>query len=177
MSVLSRSLVAACAGFVLLGTAGCGPGGLAGDDSGEPSAPPQEAGLAGVDPCAVLSPEKLTELGLEGPGQPLNDAPSEPGCDYMGDVIGATVSKNQGKTVESYAKQANWAKFESTDVNGRVGASAVDKGATQARICSAMFNAGGGVIVVDVSETRPGNLDECGEALKIAKLIEPNVPK
>ncbi len=76
-----------------------------------------------------------------------------------------------------YGKQDNWAKYDRLEVDGRPAASAIDKSATQARICSALFDAGGGVIILTLSEFRDLGLDECGEALKIAEVIAPRMPK
>lgn len=102
---------------------------------------------------------------------------SEPGCYYNGERTAVIVYKNQEKTVEAYGQQDNWAKFDELTVDGRAAASAIDKSATQARICSTLFNAGGGSIIVDVSESRDQGLDECAESQKIAEAIAPRMPR
>jgi hypothetical protein len=175
VSLLSRSSVAAVAGAMLVTVAGCGSGGLAGDETNE-SPPPPNAGLAGIDPCTVLSQDDLTAFGLKGPGSPEKGISSEPGCYFDGENIATILYKNQEKTVDAYGKQGNWAQFNKVDVSGRSGASAIDRSATQARICSTLFDAGGGAIIIDVTD-RPGNLDECAESLKIAQAIAPRLPK
>ncbi|QIZ39371.1 hypothetical protein FDZ84_09060 [Saccharopolyspora sp. ASAGF58] len=74
-------------------------------------------------------------------------------------------------------QQDNWAKFDRLEIDGRPAASAIDKSATQARLCSALFDAGGGVIIIDVSEFRDQGLDECAGGVKIAEAIAPRMPK
>ncbi|PKW14802.1 hypothetical protein A8926_2451 [Saccharopolyspora spinosa] len=68
-------------------------------------------------------------------------------------------------------------KFDRLQIDGRAAASATSESGTAARICSAMFDVGGGVILVDVSEFRNQGLDECGEALKVAQVIAPRMPR
>ncbi|WP_093265153.1 DUF3558 domain-containing protein [Saccharopolyspora shandongensis] len=157
----------------MLAIAACG--GPASSDAPPPKEEPQ--GLAAIDPCALLTPEELKSFGFEESGEPDSSTSSEPGCRFNGRPFRATFSKNQEKTVESYGKQDNWAKFDRAEVDGRPAASAIDKSATQARICSALFNAGGGVIIIDVSEFRDQGLDECAEGLKIAEAIAPRMPR
>ncbi|GGI97491.1 hypothetical protein GCM10011581_38360 [Saccharopolyspora subtropica] len=163
-----------CAGTVVLAAAGCGGA----ESNGDPApATQQPQGLAEIDPCTLLKPEELTSLGFETSGEPDTGITSEPGCRFNGRPFRATFSKNQEKSVESYGRQDNWAKFDRVEVDGRPAASAIDKSATQARICSALFDAGGGVIIIDVSEFRDQGLDECAEALRIAETIAPRMPR
>ncbi|MGW3471662.1 DUF3558 family protein [Saccharopolyspora sp. NPDC000995] len=172
--MLSRSVVAVFAGATLLSVAGCS-GSSAGP--GPSSSTPVSEGLSKVDPCTLLAPEQLESFGFEGPGELETGISSEPGCAFNGKPFGATFYKNQEQTVETYGQQANWAKYDHLEIDGRPAASAVDKSAVQGRMCSALFNAGGGVILVDVSESRDQGLDECAEALKIAEAIAPRMPK
>ncbi|MEV0055783.1 DUF3558 domain-containing protein [Saccharopolyspora shandongensis] len=173
MKVLSRTVVAACAGAALLAAAGCG-GGTAKRD---PEPAQEKQGLAQVDPCTMVTPDVLESFGLRGPGDPETGISSEPGCYFNGERISGIFYKNQEKTVESYGKQDNWAKYDRLQIDGRPAASAIDKSSTQARICSTLFDAGGGVIILSVTEKRDQGLDECGEALKIAEAIAPRMPK
>nr|WP_246331260.1 DUF3558 domain-containing protein [Saccharopolyspora hordei] len=169
---MSRALVTVCAGGALLAAAGCG--GSAGQT---PDPELKGQGLAQLDPCGILTEDELGAFGLEGPGSPEKGISSEPGCYYNGERTAVIVYKNQEKTVEAYGQQDNWAKFDELTVDGRAAASAIDKSATQARICSTLFNAGGGSIIVDVSESRDQGLDECAESQKIAEAIAPRMPR
>nr|WP_207630988.1 DUF3558 domain-containing protein [Actinopolyspora sp. BKK1] len=176
-------MVAAGVGVALLGVAGCGPGGLAGDESEgateeTSAAKSSEEVLAGVDPCGMLSDEELKSFGLELPGETKSPLPWTPGCYYDGDTVSVSFNKNKRQTVDSAAKKDTWAKFERAEVNGRAGATAVTEGATQAETCDAMFDAGQGMIQIRAQEiSRSDNLDECAKALEIAKKVEPNVPE
>ncbi|KAA5828455.1 DUF3558 domain-containing protein [Saccharopolyspora hirsuta] len=174
MRMLSRNVVAVCAGAALLGAAGCGTGG---ETTNAPASTQQNIGLGQVDPCTVLTPEELSSLGFEGPGQKQEGISSEPGCAFDSLEFGITISKNEEKSVEEYGKQDSWAKFDQTQVDGRPAATGVSKNATQADVCTALVDAGGGVVLVDVSLLRAKEMDECGEALKIAEKIAPRLPK
>ncbi|WP_347567520.1 DUF3558 domain-containing protein [Actinopolyspora sp. BKK1] len=169
--------------MALLGVAGCGPGGLAGDESEgateeTSAAKPSEEVLAGVDPCNVLSDAELKSFGLEVPGEVTNNPSWAPGCQYQGDPVVASIRKETRDTVDSAAEKDTWAEFRRTEVNGRTAATAVTKGATQARLCSALFDAGRGMIQIQAHEiSSSDSLDECAKALEIAKKVEPNVPE
>ncbi len=170
--------MAAAVGVALVGVAGCGPGGLSGGTSPETtSASPSKDALASVDPCKMLPPETLKSFGLEVTGESRNELPWQPGCDYDGKPISATLIKNTRQTVSSAGKNSTWKEFERVQVNGRSGARAITQGTTKARLCNVMFNAGQGTIQVQAHEIRlPDDIDECQQALEIAKKIEPNVP-
>jgi uncharacterized protein DUF3558 len=173
--ILSRTVVAVCAGVALLSAAGCGGGS---PKEGSPGSTEQKQALATVDPCTLLTPKELESFGFEGPGQPETGISSEPGCSFRGKPFTATFYKNQEKTVEAYGQQeGTWAKYDRLEIDGRPAASAIAEGSTQARICSALFDAGGGVIILTLSEFRDQGLDECGEALKIAEAIAPRMPR
>lgn len=162
----------------VFGLSACSPGGLAGGEDDMPtSSSPKESALADVDPCSMLTPEEAAKFGFETPGEKDDILPSEPACGYSGDPFGGTVSLNKEKSVKDLSEQDNWARFDQTKVNGRSAATAVDASATDARICTTMFDAGGGVVFVDVTEERDKGLDECAESKKIAEAIEPRMPK
>ncbi|NHD18833.1 DUF3558 domain-containing protein [Actinopolyspora sp. BKK1] len=163
----------------MLGALGCSPSG-SGDTSDSPSENQASGGksLESLDPCKMLSEAELKSFGLELPGEPTEDLPWSPGCYYSGEPIVATLFKDTRNTVSANAEKPNWVEFERLQINGRSGARAITKGTTKARLCNAMFNAGDGLIQVQVRETNPPDtLDECAKALEIAKKIEPTVPE
>ncbi|MER5389816.1 DUF3558 family protein [Saccharopolyspora sp. NPDC002686] len=175
MNVLSRAVFAACASAVALTVAGCGGPTQGGDPASEAQS---QKGLAVVDPCELLAPEQLKSFGFNGPGEPTSIVPSQPGCAFKGEPFSITVFKNEEETVESLGRQeGTWAKFDRLEVDGRPAASGISSGSTRARICSAMFNAGGGVIILTVQEFRDQGLDECAEGLKVAEAVAPKLPK
>ncbi|NHD18948.1 MULTISPECIES: DUF3558 domain-containing protein [unclassified Actinopolyspora] len=174
-----RALLAAVSGVALLGALGCSPSGSG--DTSDDSSTPQASGsnsLENLDPCEMLSEAELKSFGLELPGEPTEDLPWSPGCYYSGEPISAALSKDTRNTVSSNAEKDVWAEFERIQVNGRSGARTITKGATQARICNVMFNAGDGLIQVQASEDRlPDEVDECAKGLEIAKKVEPDMPE
>lgn len=153
--------------------AGCGGP----SSEGDPPVKSEPQGLAKIDPCTLLTPEELESFGFEGPGEPETGSTGEPACSFTGQPFGATFFKKQDMTVEKYGQQDTWAKFDRLEVDGRPAASTIAKGSTQSRICSVMFDAGGGVIDLTLQEFRDKGLDECGEALKVAEKIAPRMPK
>lgn len=175
MSVWSRTPAVAAAGVMLVSLAGCMPGSGASEPTGSKNPPASSNALAGVDPCALLKPSDAEASGLRQPGSPDSEVSGEPGCKYKGQNLRANIFKNE-KPVEEIAKTAQWARFDRVEINGRAGAVAINSGSTQAKICNIFFNAGSGSINVQSGEQFTP-IDECAEGLKIAKLIEPNVPR
>ncbi|SDP89646.1 Protein of unknown function [Actinopolyspora xinjiangensis] len=172
-----RSLAAVIAGAALIGAAGCSSGGGSGNAS-ETDTSSSEESLASMKPCDVLPQDTLKSLGLEVPGESVEHLPWAPGCDYDGDPVGLTLELNKREAVADAEQKSVWAEFERLKVNGRAGARAIVKGATQARGCDVMFDAGEGMVQVRTTETgRFDSVDECAKALEIAKKVEPNVPE
>ncbi|QIZ36289.1 DUF3558 family protein [Saccharopolyspora sp. ASAGF58] len=171
MNALSRTVAVGCAGAAVLAITGCGGP----TTKQDPAVQPQ--GLAAVDPCTLLTPDELKSFGFNSPGEPETTISSEPGCSFSGRPLTVTFYKNQEKTVEAYSHQKNWSKFDRLQIDGRAAASATSESGKAARICSAMFDAGGGVILVDVSEFLDQGLDECAEAVKVAQVIAPRMPR
>ncbi|WP_223839387.1 DUF3558 family protein [Saccharopolyspora pogona] len=68
-------------------------------------------------------------------------------------------------------------RFDRTEVDGRPAVVTVDKGSVQARICSARFDAGEGSIIITLREETDQGLDECAEAVKIAEVVAPRMPR
>ncbi|MER7010376.1 DUF3558 family protein [Saccharopolyspora sp. NPDC000359] len=136
-----------------------------------------EQGLAKVDMCTLLTPEELESFGFRAPGEPETGSSGEPACAFSGRPFGATFFKNQEMTVEKYSQQDTWAKFDRLEVDGRPAANTITKGSTQARLCSTMFDAGGGVITLTVQEFRDEGANVCAESVKVAEVIAPKLPR
>ena len=79
--------------------------------------------------------------------------------------------------MESSQTKPTWMKFDRADINGRPGGTGVVQGTAQARQCVTMFDAGRGLIDVQVSTKDPGDQSQCDQSQKIAKQIEPRMPK
>jgi hypothetical protein len=175
--------MALAAGLALVGIAGCSQGGSAGKDTTSPTPSAQPGGaLANLDPCTIAKPEQLSAAGLPAQGKPQKRADVEPGCEYDSGIRGwkATIYRNATTTFDSYRSQPNWAKVDPVDVNGRPAVNAIDKQAVGAKVCTTIFSAGGGSIVVDAQPGDPRKATDasaCDQGLKFAKQIEPNLPK
>ncbi len=175
MNVLNRSVLAVSAGLLVLGTAGCTPGGTAG---GNDAPPPKKNGLANVDVCGVLTADDLAPLGIEPKGEPDSVVPSEPGCEYNSNGKTITLSKNETKTVDQYGKDTKFDKFEPVTVAGRRGASAISPGSAGTGFCGTLIDAGGGVIIVDAAaKSNVTGFDGCAESMKVAEKIAPRLPQ
>ena len=173
MRVWIRSVAVVAAGTVLVGAAGCSA--LGGGVDGPPTPPKDE--LASLDPCSILNQQEKSQLGLQGPGDRVQDVSWSPGCMYDSDDLGITVSKDTQFSVDAIHGQSQWAKWEQTDINGRPAVTAINAGSTKARLCSTMFDAGKGRIEVQVGTNHPGDNSFCEKSQEVAKQIEPRMPK
>ncbi|MBB5152878.1 DUF3558 domain-containing protein [Saccharopolyspora phatthalungensis] len=183
MTALSRTLISATAGLVLIGLAGCS-GGAAGSNGRTtteqpPTSSAAAAGLKDFDTCAFFTQGDLSAAGVKGPGQKAEQLSFEPGCSYRGEKILLTLYKNAEETVDKYESDGHWDKYEKFSINGRNAARAVEGGGGAVDAgCSIVLDAGDGVVLVDVTEAKPGSVsDKCGEAEKIARHVEPRLPK
>lgn len=176
MRALSLSLAAFGGSLLLVSAAGCGTGG-SGEGAAAPPPSPAVEEFAKLDSCKILTSDDVAALKLDGPGSPESDIASEPGCYYDGDAMSVVAYKNTKDTVDSSQKSSNWAQFNRVDVNGRSGATGIAQGSTQSGICSAMFNSGDHMVRIAVSDKGMNSVNKCDEALKIAKQVEPRMPK
>jgi Protein of unknown function (DUF3558) len=101
----------------------------------------------------------------------------EAGCGFRGypDSLSPGISLNKSKdSVDSYVKRADtFVKFTQNKVNGRAGAQTqISDSNTE---CSQVIAVGTGDVRVAVLRDKSG--DPCGNALKLAQLVEPRLPK
>ena len=173
MRVWTRFVMAAAAGFTLVGAAGCSS---LGSGAGAPPQPPKDE-LASVNPCSVLAPQELSASGLPSTGEPDTALSFKPGCIYDGDDFGVSIYKDTHATVDAIKAQSQWVKWDQVNVNGRPAVTAVNAGSDQARVCTTMFDAGKGQIDVQARTNDPGDNSQCQKSQEIAKQIEPRMPK
>ncbi len=161
--------------------AGCGQQ-VAGAPSGPGQAGPTDAdsALASFDPCAVLSDAEIAELGFRPETRRPIDMLGQVGCAYLGErdspLRGLRLEKDLEETVADYASRADgvFDAFRENRVNGRTGA-ALELVAGSGE-CAQLMNAGTGTVTVWWQLRDPGPVDPCDEALRVAELIEPEVP-
>jgi Protein of unknown function (DUF3558) len=101
----------------------------------------------------------------------------ETGCDFLGaaDTLDRAINLDKSKdSVESYVKRADtFVRLAQNNVNGRPGVQVqISESNTE---CSQVMAVGSGDVVVAVTRDKSG--DPCGDALKLAQLVEPRLPK
>lgn len=159
---------------VALVAAGCGTPG-----SGS-APPPTVADSSRVDMCTILSDQELAQLGVKPDAREPVDRPSSVGCYWRGTPFALTLERD-AETVASYkARQPGPAliTFAENAVNGRAGVRfGVEREGTD---CEQLIDGGSVSLVVSVAPaigSPEPKIDSCAEALRIAQMIEPRLPK
>jgi hypothetical protein len=146
-----------------------------------PHAPLGVADARSVDMCSILTDAELSQLGVRLDTRETVDQFGSVGCEWVGKPLRLSLERDQ-ETVASYrARQRGPAfiAFAENAVNGRAGLTfAVDRdGGTD---CEQLMDGGSVSLVVHVASTLSPDgdrIDSCPEALRIAQLIEPRLPK
>jgi hypothetical protein len=145
------------------------------------SAPSSAVGDASqVDMCTILTDNELAGLGLNLASREPNHRLGEVGCGWIGKPF--TLDLERGKdTVAQYRARRNdpaFTSFADNMVNGRAGARlSVERDRSD---CTQLIDGGPVGLVVSVAQagayTGPP-IDSCAEAMRIALMIEPRLPK
>lgn len=175
-SILVHGAVLAVAAALL--TAGCGA-----PAPTPPVATPTPAAVpnaSGVDMCTILTDAELTALGARvGTRTPFNKS-GVVGCRWQGNSSTLSLERDNA-TLAGYQAHRNdpqFINFTDNTVNDRSGAHfGVDPHGSQ---CAQLID--GGLVALSVSVAVPSTLnprptDPCAEALRIAQMIEPRLPK
>jgi hypothetical protein len=143
-------------------------------------APPAVANASRVNMCTILTGAELTGLGVRLDTRKHFNNTGVVGCRWLGKPFTLSLERDND-TLTGYQAHRNDPKFVNfTDntVNGRAGAHfGVDRSGAQ---CAQLID--GGSVSLSVSVAVPSNLnpppaDPCAEALRIAQMIEPRLPK
>ncbi|MFN2479651.1 MAG: DUF3558 family protein [Pseudonocardiaceae bacterium] len=134
-----------------------------------------------VDMCTVLTDAELSQLGVRPDTRDTVDQFGSVGCEWVGKPIRLSLERDK-ETVASYRNRQRgpaFITFAENAVNGRAGLTfAVDRdGGTD---CEQLMDGGSVSLVVHVASTLSPDgqrVDSCPEALRIARLIEPRLPK
>jgi hypothetical protein len=144
------------------------------------SVPPAVADASRVDMCTILTDAELTELGIKLDTRTPFDEVGVIGCQWGGNAIALSLQQDED-TVAAYKARRDdraFTSFAENTVNGRAG---IQLGVRRDRTQCAQFMDGGSVsLVVSVAPSfslDAPKLDSCAEALRIAKMIEPRLPK
>jgi hypothetical protein len=154
--------------------AGCGS-----QVSGAPALP-AAADASRVDMCTILTDSELTGLGIEVNTRKPVTRLGLVGCGWQGKSLTLGLEREK-ETVASYKARRHdpaFTSFADNTVNGRAGAHlSVDRDRTD---CTQLVDGGPVSLTVSVapaSSLNPPSVDSCAEALRIAQMIEPRLPK
>jgi hypothetical protein len=133
-----------------------------------------------VDMCTVLTDNELAGLGLKLSSREPNNRLGEVGCGWVGQPF--TLDLERGKdTLAQYRARRNdpaFTSFADNTVNGRAGGR-LSVG-SDGRDCTQLIDGGPVGLVVSVAQsglyTGPP-INSCAEAMRIAQMIEPRLPK
>lgn len=139
---------------------------------------PAVADPAKVDMCTILTESELSRFGIQPGTRGPVDQPGSVGCEWAGTRFTLSLERDR-ETVASYKARPRgpaFITFAENTVNGRAGLRfGVDPDG-----CEQLIDGGPVSLVVNVaSMSRPNapHVDPCAEALRIAQLIEPRLPK
>jgi hypothetical protein len=142
--------------------------------------PPTMADSSRVDMCTILTDQELSQLGARPDSREPVDRPGSVGCSWRGTPFALTLERD-AETVAAYKARDRGPAlitFAENTVNGRAGVRfGVEHDGTD---CEQLIDGGSVSLVVSVapalSVNRP-KVDSCAEALRIAQMIEPRLPK
>jgi Protein of unknown function (DUF3558) len=164
------TLVVAAAGLL----AGCGS-----EASGTPPSP-AVADASKVDMCTILTDAELTRLGIELDTRKQKDELGLTGCQWLGKSFTLSL-KRDNETVASYKTRRDgpaFTTFSENTVNGRAGVRfSVDPDRTD---CTQLIDGGSvslWIAVAPAFSLDGPKINSCTEALRIAQMIEPRLPK
>ncbi|HEX2297251.1 MAG TPA: DUF3558 domain-containing protein [Pseudonocardiaceae bacterium] len=170
---MSRGAVVAAMAVTGLLAGGCGSA-----VSGEPESP-GVGDASGVDMCTVLTDAELRGLGIDLGTREKVDELGVIGCQWVGKPFTLRLENNED-TVAEYKERRdapNFTSFQDNSVNGRAG---VQFGVRTAGDQCVQLTDGGPVslaVGVAAASSQGPPLDPCAEALRIAQMIEPRLPK
>lgn len=163
---------------VVVAAAGLLAGGCGWQVAGSP-APPAVADASGVDMCTILSDGELSGLGIKLDTRQQVDELGVVGCQWVGKPFRMSLERDEDTVAVYVARRDDpaFVTFVENTVNGRAGAHLGVEG--DGTDCAQLIDGGPVSLTVAVapSSTLAAPIDACAEALRIAQLIEPRLPK
>lgn len=126
--------------------------------------------------CTILSDPELSRLGITPSTRAPVDRESSLGCEWTGGSFVLSLERDS-QTLASYRARPRgpaFISFAENTVNGRAGVRFRAEG--DGTDCEQLMDGGAVSLVVSVTPT-VHRVDPCAEALRIAQLIEPRLPK
>ena len=142
-------------------------------------APPEVADASGVDMCTILTDAELSGLGIDLDSRKPVDEFGEVGCGWVGEPFTLDLERDENPIAEWAARRDDpaFVTFAANTVNARAG---VQFGVTnEGDQCAQVMDGGPVSLLVSVAAASSLGppIDPCGEALRIAQLIETRLPK
>jgi hypothetical protein len=164
----------------IVGVLAAGCGAQTGAQTPAPPAPPAVANANGVDMCTILTDPELTALGARLDSRTSFNKAGVVGCRWQGKSFTLSLERDNATLVgyQAHRQDPKFFNFMDNTVNGRAGAHfGVDPRGSQ---CAQLVD--GGSVSLSVSVAAPANvsppsIDPCAEALRIAQMVEPRLPK
>ncbi|MGH3870079.1 MAG: DUF3558 family protein [Pseudonocardiaceae bacterium] len=133
-----------------------------------------------VDMCTILTDAELTGLGIKLDTRKSFDEVGVVGCRWVGKPITLSLDRDEDTVAEYRARKDDpaFTSFSENTVNGRAGIQfGVRRDHSQ---CAQLMDGGPVSLTVAVAPAfslEPPRIDACAEALRIAQLIEPRLPR
>jgi hypothetical protein len=147
------------------------------DPAGAAIADPKR--IKGLDPCQLLTPSQMADLGVSGAPRRDNAVWGDPECDWHNDALGLTIipETTLGTGISgSYVTDAGTPGFQKIQVNGYP-ATVTNKYSISCRVYVGVSVAQEfGVDFTRLGGTRSDYMDPCGFAEKVAGLVLGNLP-
>jgi hypothetical protein len=151
-----------------------------GSQMSRPASSTVVADASRVDMCTILADAELTALSIEAKSRKPVNRLGLVGCKWQGKSFLLGLERDK-ETVASYKARRNdptFTSFADNTVNDRVAAHlSVDRDRAD---CTQLMDGGPVSIVVNVAPAglyAGPKIDSCAEALRIAQMIEPRLPK
>jgi hypothetical protein len=133
-----------------------------------------------MDMCTVLGDAELTGLGLKPASREQDNKLGEVGCVWGGQPFTLYLARGKDTVAQYQARRDDpaFTSFADNTVNGRAGARLSVE--SDRRDCTQLIDGGpvGLVVTVVPSSLYTGPpIDSCAEAMRIAQMIEPRLPK
>jgi hypothetical protein len=172
---------AAAGAVVGLLAAGCGTQTSPSAAPAAPSAAPAKvADAAGVDMCTILSDSELTALGVRLDSRRPFNTQGVIGCRWLGKPYTLSMERDNS-TLAGYQAQRTrpqFVDFSDNTVNGRSGAHfSISRSGLQ---CVQLIDGGSTSLSINVAvpaNLKPAPIKPCDEALRIAEMVEPRLPR
>jgi hypothetical protein len=170
--MIRRAVMAiAVAGLI---TTGCG------SETSTTSTPRTVGDASHVDMCTTLTDAELSGLGIDPNTREPSDKLGAVGCGWLGRPFTLRLERDNEALISYKARRQDptFVTFTVNTINGRAGAQLqVFRDRTD---CSQLMDGGPVSVVVSVAlafSVDPPKIDPCAEALRIAQMIEPRLPK